>query len=117
MEQASRARIAAMHSLAEAEAEADVWAQTQTELSNRTEAAINASLEQIREEARLANIQLARETEDRKNAELYRAAALIKQEMVARAVETLQVRYAAEGPETDLGEKVDQFVRLLELIA
>lgn len=117
MANASRARTAAMHRQAEVQAEADQWAQKESDIKNSADKAIVASLIQIHEEARLARIQLARETEDHKHAELHRAAALIKQELVSQAVETLQARYAAEVSERELGEKVDLFVRLLDLIA
>jgi len=117
MTKASKARTAAMHRLAEVQAEADQWPEKQAEMNARAEDAINASLVQIREEARLATFQLARETEDRKRTEVLRAAAQIKQELVAQAVETLQARYAAEASEVELRKNVDQFASLLELIA
>jgi len=117
MTKASRARTAAMHRLAEVQAEADQWPQKESDIKNSADKAIVASLVQIHEEARLARIQLARETEDRKHAELHRAAGRIKQELVSQAVETLQARYAAEVSERALVDKVDQFVRLLDLIA
>ncbi|HUW60982.1 MAG TPA: hypothetical protein VMZ06_08250 [Candidatus Bathyarchaeia archaeon] len=117
MTNASGTRTAAMHRLAEVQAEADQWPQKEAKIRARADEAINASLVQIHEEARLARIQLARETEDRKRAELFRAAALIKQELVSQAVETLEARYAAETSERDLRDKVDEFVRLLDLIA
>jgi F0F1-type ATP synthase membrane subunit b/b' len=117
MAQASKARTAAMHRLAEVHAEADKWHEKEAELKTHADEAINTSLVQIREEARLARIQLARETEDRKYAELYRAAAAIKQDLVNRAIDTLQARYAAEVSELELRDKIDQFVRLLDLIA
>ena len=117
MANASRTRTVAMHRLAEVQAEADQGPEKEADIKARADETINASLVQIREEARLARIQLARETQDRKRAELYRASALIKQELVSQAVETLEARYAAEVSEHELRDKVDQFVRLLDLIA
>jgi F0F1-type ATP synthase membrane subunit b/b' len=117
MAETSKARTAAMHRLAEVEAEADQWTQKEAGIKARADEAINASLVQIGEEARLARIQLARETEDRKRAELFRADALIKRELVSEAIETIEARYAAETSERDLRDKVDEFVRLLDLIA
>ncbi|MCX5771831.1 MAG: hypothetical protein NTZ09_16390 [Candidatus Hydrogenedentes bacterium] len=117
MAMASKARTTGMHRLAEVQAEADQWPQEEANIKSRADKAIVANLVQIHEEARLARIQLARETEDRKRAEAYRASALIKQELVSQAIETLSERYAAEATESALRDKVGQFVRLLELIA
>lgn len=115
-DQAAHSRTAAMHRLAEVEAETGTWPQKEQDLERHAEDVINASLVQIREEARLARIQLARETEDRKRAEIFRAAAQIKEELVSEAIRTLEARYSTEATERALRQNVEQFVRLLELI-
>ena len=117
MTNTSRTRTAAMHRLAEVQAEADQWPQKEADIKARADEAINASLAQIREEARLARIQLARETEDRKRTEIFRAAAQIKEELVSQATKTLEKRYSTEATERELRQNVEQFARLLELIA
>lgn len=117
LESAAQARTVTMHELAEVETEADAWPQKEHELQERAEEAIESSLVQIREEARLARIQLARETEDRKGAEVYSAAGQIKEEMVSEAIGTLEKRYVTEATERELRQNVEHFVRLLELIS
>jgi len=116
LETASQARIVSLHELAEVQAQADAWPHKEEELKKRADDAIDNSLVQIREEGRLSRIQLARETEDRKRAEIFRAAGQIKEEMVSEAVGTLEKRYATEATERELRQNVEQFVRLLELI-
>ena len=114
---AARAREEAARKQAEAEQALAGWAETEQCMVADTDRIVAAQVAKIQEEARLARIRLERDVEDHKRAEAARAAAILREELVNQAIETLKQRYKDQAPLDELKSNVDQFVRLAELLS
>jgi len=114
---AEKARKEAQQAKAAAQGKMDQWAPFQEQLNKNTDAAINTDLAAIRNELDAAKSQLAKETEDRKQAEVYRAARLLREELVTQAMTTLEQRYRTEATQERLTDDVGKFVRLMDRLS
>jgi F-type H+-transporting ATPase subunit b len=103
--------------LTEAKAKMTQWAESEKQIQRDMDQKIEENLGQIRNEFASAQDQLARETEDRKQAELYRASRAVREELVARTIATLEERYRTESTEQRLATNVDQFVKLMDTLS
>jgi F0F1-type ATP synthase membrane subunit b/b' len=114
---AEKARAEAEAQKSDAQAKLDQWADTEVCIGLDTDNVIERDLAQIRDEFDQARVQLAKETADRKQAELYRAARLIREDLVLQAISLLEMRYKTEATQERLAQNVDEFVRLMDRIS
>ena len=114
---AEKARKEAQQAKAAAQAKMDQWAPFQEQLSKDTDAAINGDLAVIANELDAAERQFAKETEDRRQAEVYRAARLLREELVTQAMTTLEQRYRTEATQERITNDVGKFVRLMDRLS
>jgi F0F1-type ATP synthase membrane subunit b/b' len=112
--EAEKARLEGQDKHAKAKAQIDTWSTKEEEVRRDNEAAIQRALAEIEEEARQARLQLEKATADRKEDELLRAEAAMKEEMVTEALDILEKRYRTEATVDQLRANVDQFAKLME---
>lgn len=93
------------------------WPQAEAQIQKDTDELVARNLRQISEEFAHARGQLAREAEDRKQAEQYRASRLIREEIVTQTLRSLEERYMKEASEERLTLHVDRFVRLMDKLS
>ncbi len=114
---AEKARAEAARLKAEAQAKMATWAKTEERIQRESEAAVARHLAKIQQEAEAAKALLAKQTEDRKQAELYTAAKAIKTDLVNSALRELEDRYKNELTIEKLHTNVDRFVTLMERLS
>jgi len=117
VDEAARARESAAQKQAEAKTAMAGWAETEKCMLAETDKHIADQVAKIQEEARLARIRLERDIEDHKRAETARAEAILREELVNKAIAELTERYKTQAPLDELKSNVDQFVRLTELLS
>lgn len=115
--EAEKARAEAARLKAEAETKMATWAESEERIRAESEAAVAKHLARIQEEGEAAKALLARQTEDRKQAELYSAAKAIKADLVEEALRELEDRYKNELTIEKLNANVDRFVTLMERLS
>jgi F0F1-type ATP synthase membrane subunit b/b' len=117
LDNAAKAREEARRLRAEAQAKVDQWAEIEHNLRRETEASIEKDLARIHEEFVQSQAQLDRETVDRKQAENYRAARLLREEIVNQAIAQLQERYKTEATLGRMEQSVDNFVQIMDRLS
>jgi F0F1-type ATP synthase membrane subunit b/b' len=93
------------------------WAQTEAKILAEADLTVARHREIIESEAKDAAAVLAKQTAERKQAELYAAARTIKTEMVTEAIQRLEDRYKNELTLEKLTLNVDHFVNLMERLS
>ncbi len=116
-EEAAQARKAARAKREAAQAKMDAWAGNEARLRQEAEANVARHLAKIQEEEANARALLKKQTEDRKQAELYVAARAIKTELVNEAIKKLEDRYKTELTLEKLSANVDRFTTLMDRLS
>ncbi len=117
LDNAAKARQQAAAVKTEAKAKVEEWAAKEAQIKADCDATVARNLERIRAEAADAAAQLARQTEERKQAELYALNRTIKTELVSEAIERLKVQYKTDTSLEKLSANVDRFVNLMERLS
>jgi F0F1-type ATP synthase membrane subunit b/b' len=117
LDSADKARAEAQQLKAAAATKMEQWAAIEEGILKDTDAAIEQKLAAIRQEFEEARAELANETADRKQAEVYRAVRTVKEELVSQAIRTLEERYRTETTQAQLAANVDRFVRFMDRLS
>jgi len=116
-EEAAKARREAQEKRAAAQAKMSEWSAKEAKIQEESESTVARHLAKIHEEAENAQALLKKQTEDRKQAELYVAARAIKTELVNEALRKLEERYKNELTLEKLNSNVDRFTTLMDRLS
>lgn len=114
LDNAERARKEAAVAKAAASEKLGAWEDTAKGIRKETDTLIAKQLGELAQEFEDAKQQVAKEEQERRQAEEFRAAKTLKEELVTQALTALEQRYKAQGPDALLGANVDSFVRFME---
>jgi len=117
LDDAAKARQDAAAVKAGVQGKTDGWAGTETRMRSEAEAAAAHHLAKIQTEATEAAAALAKQTAERKQAELYAVARTIKAELVTESIQRLEERYKTELTLEKLSVNVGRFVDLMERLS
>jgi F0F1-type ATP synthase membrane subunit b/b' len=117
LDDAARARQDAKASKAGVQEKVAGWAEMEDRINKESEATIAQHVAKIQAEESDAATLLARQTAERKQAELFTAARTIKTELVTEAIQRLEERYKNELTLEKLSVNVDHFVNMMERLS